>query len=533
MTRSQWTLSDVLLRATSLAPDGEIATKREDGEWHQYTYQDAYERVCQLAHALDELGIGAGKRVGTVAANHDRHYELYFAVPGSGRSLHTINHRLPDEHFEYVVEDAEDAVLFVDPQFIERVECHRDAFEDVSAFVVLDDEVPDTALEPVTDYESLLEGRPTEYEWPSLDPETECGLCHTSGTTGIPKGVQHTHGMLVRACNMMLQTDTVAVSGSDVVFPIVPMFHGYAWAYPYVATIAGSKLVLADSHTSPEALTSVIEREGVTIASAVPTIWLDVAAYLDESGKSIAGLERIQSGGSAVPESLIRRYDDAFDVEMIQAWGMTETAPFATISRAPSGLEADCGEIDLYASRAKAGRPVPGISVRVRDEDGESAPRDGETVGELQVRGEWVIDSYYERPDADADGFTCDGWLRTGDVATWDKRGFVDVVDRKKDIIKSGGEWISSLELESELMRNDAVAEAAVIAVDHDIWQERPFAFVVTERDRTVDAETLNAHLRERFPKWWLPDEYEFVDALPRTSTEKFDKQQLSKRLDS
>lgn len=529
MMESQLTLTNVLLRAKRLAPDREIVTKWDD-EWRRYTYADAYERVCQLAHALDDLGVETGERVGTLATNHDRHFEPYFAIPCSGRSIHTVNNRLPDEHFEYVIADADDTVLFLDPAFIDRVESHADALESVEAFVILDDEVPETDLDPVRSYEDLLDGRPTGYEWPTLDPGTECGLCHTSGTTGTPKGVQHTHQALTLACNMMMQSDTVGISESDVVFPVVPMYHGYAWAYPYAAALAGSKLVLTGSHTSPASLTEVIEQEDVSIASAVPTIWLDVADYLADVDRNLSGLDRIQTGGSAVPESLIRTYDDAFDVEMIQAWGMTETAPFATIGRLTSSLRRQCENEDRYRYRAKAGRPVPGISVRVRD-GGEEVPRDGEAAGELEVQGAWVIDSYYDRPEADAEAFTADGWLRTGDIATWDERGYVDVVDREKDVIKSGGEWISSLELEKELMGHDAVSEAAIVAMDHETWQERPFAFVVVNDD-AVDTGALDAHLRARFPEWWLPDEYASVESLPRTSTGKFDKQRLSARLD-
>jgi fatty-acyl-CoA synthase len=524
----QLTLTDILPRAARLAPAARVATRRAGGEWVRHSYEAIYERVCQLAHGLDDLGVGADARVGTLATNHHRHLELYFGVPCSGRSIHTVNSRLPDEHLESVVADAEDAVLFVDPAFLDRVESHAPALETVEQYVVLDSAVPETELEPVRSYESLLGGQPTEYDWPSVEPGRECGLCHTSGTTGTPKGVQHTHEALTLACNMMLQRDTVGLGESDVVFPIVPMYHGYAWGYPYAATLAGSGLVLAGSATDADSLGRIIDAEGVTIAAAVPTIWLDVADALSSDPSPLAGLERIQTGGSAVPESLLRRYDERFGVEMIQAWGMTETAPFATISRLSPTRKRACEAAEQYRIRAMAGRPVPGISVRVRD-GGDDVPRDGETAGELQVRGAWVTDSYHDRPAADAESFTDDGWLKTGDVATWDAYGYVDIVDRKKDVIKSGGEWISSIDLESELMGHDGVSEAAVVAVDHDTWQERPFGFVVA--DGSVDADDLDTHLRERFPNWWLPDGYAFVESLPKTSTGKFDKGRLAARL--
>lgn len=525
MMEFQLTLRGILERARRLASDGEVATLTADGGWDRYTYADAYDRICQLAHALDDLGLDAGDRVGTVATNHSRHFELYFAPAASARSLHTANVRLPDDHFEYVLEDAGDRVLFVDPAFVDRVEQHAPSLSHVEQYVVLAEEVPETSLDPVVAYEDLLAGHPTEYDWPTPDPEAECGLCHTSGTTGLPKGVQHTHRGLARASAMMQQADTVAVTEADTVMPVVPMYHGYAWGYPYAATLAGADLVLPGPHTDAETLVEALERERVTLTAAVPTVWIDVAAHLESGDADLSSLERIQTGGSSPPASLLRRYEETFDVPMLQAWGMTETAPFATLARAPPDVPAD----ERLDYRSTAGRPVAGIEVRVRD-DGATVPRDGESAGELEVRGEWVIDAYNDRPEADVESFTEDGWLRTGDVATWDERGFVNVVDRLKDVIKSGGEWISSVELENELMAHPDVRSAAIVGVSDDTWQERPFGFVVPAADATVDTAALDAHLRERFPKWWLPDGYEVVEQLPTTSTGKFDKRRLAER---
>ncbi len=525
MTPEPLTLTAVLERARGLFPDSTVATRRADGTWYELQYREVYDRICQLAHALDAIGVGDEARVGTVATNHYRHLEVYFGVPCSGRSIHTVNHRLPDEQFEFVLQDATDVVLFVDPEHLPTVEAHADALDSLEAVVVLDGTIPTTDLDPVYAYESLLEGRPTTYDWPTLDEYQPCGLCHTSGTTGDPKGVEQTHRAITVATQMMLGTDTVGVGEADVVFPIVPMFHGYGWGYPYAALLAGSDLVLGNGHTDPTTIVESIESHHVSIAAAVPTIWIEVAEALEDADVDLSDLDLIQTGGSAVPESLIRTYEADYDVTMVQAWGMTETAPFATLGWPPATEDLD--EDERFAYRATAGRPVPGISVRVRDGT-ETVPRDGETVGELEVTGAWVIDSYFERPEADADGFTDDGWLRTGDLATWNRRGYIDIVDRTKDVIKSGGEWISSIQLQNELMAHPAVSEAAIVAIDHETWQERPVAFVAVDDRADVDAELLETHLSERFPSWWLPDSYEFVDSLPRTGTGKFDKERLA-----
>ena len=528
----QLTLDRMLDRAVTVFPDREIVTARPDGSRHRYTYADAADRIAQLAGALDDLGVKRGDRIATVALNHHRHFELYFAPSCSGRSIHMCNMRLPEDHFTYIVNDAEDRVLFVDPAFLDLVERVADDLETVEQYVVLGDTVPETSLDPVTDYESLLADQPADYEWPDLDEEEECGMCYTSGTTGKPKGVEYTHRGVYLHSLMSGHADANGVSERDTVLPVVPMFHANGWGLPYTATMAGAKQVLPGPNTDPGALAELIADEAVTMSAAVPTVWLEMAEYLDDHPETdVSNIDRLVVGGSAPPESLIRRYDEEYDAPIIQGWGMTETSPLGTLSTLRKEY-ADAPADERYEKRAKAGIPVPGISVRVRDDDGEEVARDGATMGELEVRGPWVVDRYHGRPTATADSFTDDGWLQTGDIATWDADGYIDVVDRIEDVIKSGGEWISSVELENELMAHPDVSEATVVAADHDTWQERPVAIVVSRVDATVEPDDLEAHLAESMPSWWLPDEYVVRDTIPRTSTGKFDKKEVRERLD-
>ncbi|MFP4625053.1 MAG: long-chain fatty acid--CoA ligase [Natronomonas sp.] len=523
----QLTVDTILDRAEELFPDREIVTKQLDGSVHRYTYGEMADRVRQLANALDDLGVEQGERVGTVAVNNFRHLELYFGPACSGRSMHMCNMRLPDSHFQHTVDDAQDKVMFVDPAFVEKVEANADELDTVEQYVILGDAVPETSLDPVIDYESLIGDQPTTYEWPDIDQDAECSLCHTSGTTGLPKGVPYSHRAIYLHSIMAGHADAIGISQRDTVLPVVPMFHANGWGVPYAATLVGAKQVLPGVHTDPEPVANLIDEEEVTVSAAVPTIWLEMANYLDDHPEvDISNIERLTVGGSAPPEALIRRYDEEYNAPIIQGWGMTETTPLGSLSILRKEL-AERPPDEQYAYRAKAGMPVPGMNIRIIDDDGNEVPRDGESMGELQVRSPWVVDGYLNRPEENKESFTDDGWLRTGDIATFDEQGYIDIVDRTKDVIKSGGEWISSVELENELMAHEAVAEASVIAVDHEKWQERPMACIVTHDGAEVTADELEAHLSEAFPSWWLPDEYQFLEAIPRTSTGKFDKMSL------
>ena len=538
------TLRPFLWRAKRLYPDTEIVSRTHDGI-KRYTYAEYADRTAQLANALAEAGVEQGDRVGTFCWNHHRHFETYFAVPTIGAQLHTINPLLPDEHVRYIVDNAEDVLLFVDPSLVKKLEgavADGDGeFADVE-FVVMGESVPETDLDTV-DYESFVGSQPTEYDWPKLDEDQPAGMCYTSGTTGKPKGVEYTHQMLWSHTMATLTPQAIPMTDDDVVMPVVPMFHVNAWGMPFTATAGGAKHVYPGPSPEPEDIARLIEEEGVTVTAGVPTVWFGLMDYAEEHDLDLSALDRVIVGGSAAPESMIRWFDDR-DVELLHAWGMTEMSPIGSVSHLKSDLEDEDYETQLE-KRAKQGLTIPGLEFRVIDDDGEEVPWNGEDFGELHVRAPWVTTEYFERPEANEEDFAnvpASGssgesgeqepsrrWLKTGDIVTVDEDGYLQIVDRAKDVIKSGGEWISSVELENTLMAHDDVAEATVIGVPHERWQERPVAFVVPTEDANEDALTsdLNALVRENYPKWWTPDEFVFIEEVPKTATGKFSKKDL------
>lgn len=520
------TLTKFVKRAVDLFDHKEIVTKLPDSTIHRYTYRDAYERICQLAHALDEYGLEPGDRVSVMAANHYRHYELYFGPPCSGRSIHTTNHRFPERHLVKIINEAEDRLLFVDPTFLDTVEAIGDRLETVEQYVILDDSVPETPLEPTVDYESFIDGQPREYEWPELDENREFALCHTSGTTGVPKGVQYQHRRIFLHTLVHGHVDVYSVGENDTIMPVVPMFHVNGFGFPYTATFYGSKLVLPGQHTDPSDIAKLIDEEAVTVAAAVPTVWIRMDSYLDSTDNvSLESLDRVITGGSSPPQSLIQKYGEVYDAPIRQGYGMTEASPHLTNTLETTEVQ-QLPEEKQYRLKQKAGIPAPGVQTRLRDEDGNPVPHDGESKGEIYARSPWLIDGYFKRPEADEASFSEDGWFKTGDIGTIDEYGFIDIVDRMDDIIKSGGEWISSVELENALMDADGVAEATVVNIPHEKWQERPVAYIVPE-DKDIDDTILEEHLSESYPDWWLPDQYLLVEDIPKTTTHKFDKKKL------
>jgi fatty-acyl-CoA synthase len=525
------TLQVMLERATDLFGHKEIVSELPDGTTHRYTYDDAYNRISQLANALDGLGVDDGSRVSVMAINHYRHYELYFGPACSGRSIHMTNHMLPDEHLVEIVNEAEDEVVFVDPQFVETVENVADEFETVEHYVVLDDEVPETELKTVIAYEELLEGQDTDYDWPNLDEDKEAGICYTSGTTGLPKGAAYSHRDLYLHTLTHGHVDVFEIGENDAVMPVVPMYHVNGWGLPYSATLSGSKLVLPGENTDAEGIAHLIDREEVTVTAAVTTVWLNMAQYYDENETvELESLDRVLIGGTSPPEWLMEKFDKEIGAPIHQGYGMTEAAPHLVNTMTTTEVQ-KLPESDRYRQQMKPGIPAPGVQIRLRTPGGDPVPHDGESSGEIQARSPWLIDEYYDRPEETEASFTEDGWFKTGDVGVIDEYGYLEVVDRLDDVIKSGGEWISSLELENELMAHDAIEEATVINMEHEKWDERPIAYVVQRSETSKDE--LKDHLLDRFPKWWLPDRIVFIESIPKTTTGKFDKKVLRDEFES
>jgi fatty-acyl-CoA synthase len=519
------TLTHVFDRAEKIFPEKGVSTV-QGGEVVRTTYGEWAQRTRRLAGVLDTLGISDDGRVGTFAWNSTRHLELYFAAPCSGRVLHTLNIRLFPDDITYIANHAEDEVVFVDRSLLKLFWPLVDTLETVKHVVVMDDggdnEIPDDPR--VHDYETLLaEADPVEKLW--IDDENRAAaMCYTSGTTGNPKGVVYAHRSTVLHSMAAMLADTIAVSERDVVLPVVPMFHANAWGLCQAAVMAGANLAMPGSNMQPKALAELMEREKVTLAAGVPTIWMGVLPELE--GRDISALNRIICGGSAVPRSLSEAYREQTGMPITQAWGMTETSPLASVCTTKSTL-LDRSEDELADLRAAQGIAVPLVNLRIADPaTGEELPWDGEARGELQAAGPWVASAYYN-DERSPDSFTEDGWLRTGDVATISPNGYVRLVDRTKDLVKSGGEWISSVELENAIMGHPKVAEAAVIGIPDEKWSERPLACVVPEGDEEITLEELREFLAERVPKWWLPNDMEIIDEVPKTSVGKFSKKTL------
>ncbi len=522
----QLTLPAMLKRAEALYGPKEIVTRRPDRSFHRYTYADFVRRAKKLAVALGELGLQKSDRVATLAWNTHRHLEAYFGIPCSGLVLHTINPRLSSDDIAYIINHAEDQVLLIDETMVRLLGGFRDRVNLEHVFVL---SAEGSAPEGLESYEELLSGADEErFEYPDFDEDDAAAMCYTSGTTGRPKGALYSHRAICLHSMASAMTDMLGIAERDVVMPVVPMFHVNAWGLPFTAALVGAKQVMPGPHLDPESLLEDLANEKVTITAGVPTIFFGILRKLDEDPDAydLSDLRTMIIGGSAAPEGMIRAFQERHGLHVLHAWGMTETTPLGTVCNLSSQLDG-VPEDERYRVRAKQGLPGPFIEVRARGDE-DFVPWDGETMGELEIRGPWVSGAYYNAEDTGK--FTDDGWFKTGDIVTIDPKGYVEIQDRTKDLIKSGGEWISSVALENALMAHDAVAEAAVIAIPDERWSERPIGVVVLKEGEEVTEQELISLLTEDHPKWSLPDAIEFVDEIPHTATGKALKMKLRER---
>ncbi|MBX9978239.1 MAG: long-chain fatty acid--CoA ligase [Mycobacterium sp.] len=521
------TIQHVMRRMRTMHSGVEVVTMLDaEGSVARTTYGEVVRRADRLANALQAMGIRPGDRVATFAWNNQQHLEAYLAVPCMGAVLHTLNIRLSDEQLVYVINHAQDRVIIVDDSLLPQLERILPAIDVVEQFVVIGGSVDAVRLPRAVDYEELLAGQADGFDYPAIEGTAAASLCYTSGTTGNPKGVLYGHRSTVLHAMAECLTDTLDVRSTDRVLPVVPMFHANAWGLPYTCGMLGAALVMPNRFLQADPLVKLISAEAVTFAAAVPTIWSDVLRRTALEPQALASLRRVACGGAAVPLSLMQRFEEAFGVPLVQGFGMTETSPLVAIAEAPAGASG----AEYWRYRAKTGRITPLVEARIVDAAGRELPWDGEQSGELELAGPWIASGYYLDEQAGEDKFH-DGWLRTGDVATIDALGYIQITDRTKDVIKSGGEWISSIEMENALMSHPSVLEAAVIAKPDERWTERPLPCVVVNSGELTTPEALNAHLQGQFAKWQLPDEYAYITEVPKTSVGKFDKKQLRKQL--
>ncbi|WP_018922786.1 long-chain fatty acid--CoA ligase [Salsuginibacillus kocurii] len=512
-------------RAAALYGKKEVVSRTLNGI-QRFTYAEIAERTKKLASQLEALGVSKGDRVGTIAWNHHRHLESYFAIPGAGGVLHTINLRLSPEHLRYVINHAEDKFLLIDEDLLPLIEPIQEQLSTVEGYIMMSDSKEyNTTLHPVYDYEELINQGDADFSFfTDVSEEDPAGICYTSATTGNPKGVVYSHRGIVLHSYALGLADTAALSEQDRCMPVVPMFHANAWGIPFAATWFGTSQILPGPQFTPALLAELIEAENVTLTAGVPTIWMGLLQAWENGNYDTSSLRAVLCGGSAAPEAMIEAFEVKYNVPFLHAYGMTETSPLASVASLKS-YQYELSKKEQLEIRASQGLPAPGVEMKVVNAQGDVAWGSGE-MGELLIRGPWIADEYYQ-DDRSAEAFQ-DGWLHTGDVATLDEEGTIRLVDRTKDLVKSGGEWISSVDLENAIMAHEGVFEAAVIAVPHQEWQERPVACVVKKDgfETLTDKDILDS-IRPQFAKWWLPDDVIFLEELPKTSVGKFLKRAL------
>lgn len=529
MMNRQLLISSIMSHAARYHTHQEIVSRTVDGGIHRYTYADLNRRSKRVVNVLADLGINAGDRVATLAWNDYRHMELYYGVSGMGAVCHTVNPRLFHDQLIYIFNHAADRLVFLDASFMPIIESIYEELETVEAYVLLTDRshMPQTKLPNVMCYEELLESASEDYEWPQFDENTASMLCYTSGTTGNPKGSLYSHrSTLLHALCVAASTTEVSLTIDDSFLAIVPMFHVAAWGYAYLLPLIGGKLVLPGHDYSGQALYELMDQEHVRFTAGVPTIVTTLLEHMRKVGKAPRGLIRVMCGGSAPSEALIRAFEEEFGITFIQGWGMTETSPVASVNLQFNALSKLSPE-EWIARKKKQGRPNFGVETKIVDDDGRRVAEDGKATGELLVRGPFIVGAYYNDEQATEAAFDDEGWFRTGDVSSIDPEGILLLTDRSKDLIKSGGEWISSIDLENTIMTHSAVAEAAAIACPHPKWEERPLLLIVRREGMSLGKEEIFEFLSDKIVKWWMPDDVIFVDGLPHGATGKVSKKTL------
>tara|TARA_B100000945_G_C20427218_1_gene621282 strand:+ start:5594 stop:7210 length:1617 start_codon:yes stop_codon:yes gene_type:complete len=517
------TIPEAISHAEKYNFDGKLISREVDGSIVSSTYGESIKRSKKLANALTKLGVNAHDRVATIAWNNSRHFETYFAVSGMGAILHTLNPRYSPDQLIYILNHAEDEVLIVDPTFIPLVESVKEKLETVKKIIIASskDAIPKNNLTDALSYDELIKGESDEYDWPDINEDDAAALCYTSGTTGNPKGVLYSHrSTMLHAISISV---AMGLDSSSSVLPVVPMFHVNAWGVPYCALIGGITLVLPGHALDGESLYELVKQESVDTMLGVPTVWLGLLQYLEEQGLKLDTVDQVLVGGSAAPYAMIKAFDEEHDAFLTHGWGMTEMSPLGTIN-APTKKTMSLPKEERYQLQTKQGYPMFGVEIKTVDDENNELPRDGEASGALKVKGPWIMHTYFK---ADGPAADKEGWFDTGDVATIHPDGCMQIVDRAKDVIKTGGEWISSIDLENAALTHENVLEACVVGVPHPKWDERPLLFLITKDGNKMDKEEINNFLLEKVVKWWLPDDIIFVKELPHGATGKLQKVEL------